>query len=133
MQQTQTLNLIPCIITFSTKHAISKTSLCLNWCLIKVKVKPLQVCINQICDSCSSYFQVINNPYQLQLHLLVVGSFTDNHFHIHLFKQMLPIMLPYQGNEGSNLQKSVKKINKNVSKLLPEHKKTSNHFHRQKT
>ena len=46
---------------------------------------------------------------------------------------MLPIMLPYQGNEGSNLQKSVKKINKNVSKLLPEHKKTSNHFHRQKT
>ena len=34
------------------------------------------------------YFQAINiNPYQLQLHLLAAGSFTDNHFQEHLFKK----------------------------------------------
>ena len=37
-------------ITFSTRHPTSKTSLCLNRCLIKVKTKTLQVCLNKFCD-----------------------------------------------------------------------------------
>ena len=36
--------------TFSTKHLICKTFLCLNRCLIKVKTKTLQVCLSQFCD-----------------------------------------------------------------------------------
>ena len=52
----------------------------------KGKDKTLQVCHSQFCDHTwllfiVLYFQVINiNPYQLQLHLLAAGSFTDSHF-----------------------------------------------------
>ena len=91
-----TLNLIVRIktiwfIIFFTKHPICKTSLHLNRCLTKLETKTLQVCLSQFCDHTwvlfiALYFQVINiNPYQLQLHLLAAGSFTDNHFQEHLF------------------------------------------------
>ena len=74
---------------FLTKHPMCRTSLRLNRCLIKVKRKTLQVCLSQLCDHSQLliivlYFQVITiNPYQLELHLLATGSFTDRHFQEH--------------------------------------------------
>ena len=78
---------------FSTTHPTGKTSLRLDRCLIKKRTKTVQVCLRQFCNHSRIfvivlYFQVISiNPYQLQLHLLAVRSFTDNHFQEQLFNR----------------------------------------------
>ena len=92
-----TLNLIVyiknmCFITFSTKHPIQNIPP-LEQVFNKGKHKniaglPQPVSPPQLILVHCIYLAAINiNPYQLQLHLLAAGSFTESHFQEHIFNR----------------------------------------------